>query len=158
LDGINVLAGFQDESTPSANTASEIVAGSYAVASNGRGTMTLTIGPVTTKRVFYIISNSEFKAIGVDSGDVESTLVASQRNNGTRKIGKRLEIPRTVSKKAIREDFSSSAAFRIAADSQFHDRAAGPQSMDATLVSVELPARLVAQKKWNSAAAQRVAS
>lgn len=78
LDGISSFSGVQDESTPSANIPAEVVNGSYTVASNGRGTMTLT-SPATTNRVFYIINNSEFKAIGVDNGDLESTLVVSQR-------------------------------------------------------------------------------
>jgi hypothetical protein len=78
MDGISAFAGDQDESTPSSSFAAEAVAGSYRVASNGRGTMTLT-SPGTTNRVFYVVNNSKFNAIGVDSGDVKSTLVASQR-------------------------------------------------------------------------------
>jgi hypothetical protein len=78
LDGVSSFTGVQDESTPSANIPGEVVNGSYTVASNGRGTMTLT-SPATTNRVLYIINNSEFKAIGVDNGDLKSTLVVSQR-------------------------------------------------------------------------------
>jgi hypothetical protein len=78
MDGISAFAGNQDESTPSSNFAAEAVAGSYRVAFNGRGSMTLT-SPGTTNRVFYVVNNSKFNAIGVDSGDVKSTLVASQR-------------------------------------------------------------------------------
>jgi hypothetical protein len=78
MNGSNALTGSQDESTPLANTPGEIVAGTYTVASNGRGTMSLT-SPTTANRVFYIVNNSKFEAIGVDSGDLKSTVIASQR-------------------------------------------------------------------------------
>ena len=78
MNGVNGLVGIQDESTPLGNIAAEAVAGSYAVAPNGRGTISLT-SPTMTNRVFYVVNNSEFKAVGVDSGDLKSTLVVSQR-------------------------------------------------------------------------------
>ena len=78
MNGSNSLTGSQDESTPLNNFPGEIVAGTYTVAANGRGTMSFT-SPATTNRVFYIINSSKFEAVGVDSGDLKSTVVASQR-------------------------------------------------------------------------------
>jgi hypothetical protein len=81
MDGVSALTGTQDESTPLANTPNESVTGTYTVGTNGRGTMNLTITAPssTTNRVFYIINNSKFEAIGVDPGDTTSTVIASLR-------------------------------------------------------------------------------
>ncbi len=78
LDGISNVSGTQDQSTPSSNMSGQTVTATYTVSSNGRGTMSVT-SPAATSRALYVINGSKFATIGVDSGDVNSTVIESER-------------------------------------------------------------------------------
>jgi hypothetical protein len=71
-DGVVNLVGTNDinDFTSPAPEPDEPLTGPYTVSPNGRGTMTVTTGGVTSNQRFYLISPSRFVVIGVDSSEV----------------------------------------------------------------------------------------
>lgn len=76
LDGISAVAGTQDESTATANTADENVKGTYAIAdiNLGSGTVTLT-APAAFTGDFFIVSPTKFVMITTTIGDTNPVLI-----------------------------------------------------------------------------------
>ena len=78
LDGSSSITGTQDQTTSSGNTANQAFTATYTVASNGRGTMSVT-APTATSRVLYVVNGSKFVTIDVNSSDTTSTVIESER-------------------------------------------------------------------------------
>jgi hypothetical protein len=78
VDGSSGITGTQDQSSPSGNASMQSLAATYTVASNGRGTMSVT-APSATSRVLYVINGSKFATIGVDNADTNATVIESER-------------------------------------------------------------------------------
>jgi hypothetical protein len=72
------IVGVQDESTSSANTPAEAVAGTYVLsatgATDGSGTVTLT-SPAAFTGAFYIVSSTKMVMITTTTGDTNPVLV-----------------------------------------------------------------------------------
>src|SRR5215472_3662753 len=77
-DGSSSISGTEDETTPSGNTSNQALAATYTVASNGRGTMSVT-APAAISRVLYVVNGSKFVTIESDSLDTNSTVIESER-------------------------------------------------------------------------------
>ena len=69
-DGAVNLAGTNDVNDYGLLSTNLPLTGPYTVSADGRGTMTVTTGGVTSNQRFYLISPSRFVVIGVDSSEV----------------------------------------------------------------------------------------
>jgi len=78
IDGISSFSGTEDESTPTMNSPMLTVTGTYTVASDGRGTASLT-APSAEQQVFYIVDTSKFLSINVDAGNNDAALISTAR-------------------------------------------------------------------------------
>jgi hypothetical protein len=61
-DGSSSITGIEDQTTPSGNTSNQAFAATYTVASNGRGTISVT-APAAISRVLYVLNGSKFVTI-----------------------------------------------------------------------------------------------
>ena len=71
------VSGMQDE-TDGGQNANQVVAGSYTVSSNGRGTYTTT-APSGTSSVLYIINNSKIVFMEISNGNKVSAVLLAAR-------------------------------------------------------------------------------
>jgi putative Ig domain-containing protein len=77
LNGIQTVAGTQDQSTASLNTPGQTVAGSYAIvtpAAAGEGTVTFT-APAALTGAFLIVSDTQFVLVTTTPGDLDPVLI-----------------------------------------------------------------------------------
>lgn len=76
-DGVSTLSGTADGNNNGTQLTGETVSGSYAVASSGRGTATLTVtGLGTLSTAFYVISANELFMMEIDSVKAGNPLLA----------------------------------------------------------------------------------
>jgi hypothetical protein len=76
FDGVSSFSGSQDISSPTANSAGEMIAGTYRVGIRGRGTASLADGG---EIVLYMISLNHFLAMSIDADDLEPTVLVMRR-------------------------------------------------------------------------------
>jgi len=76
LDGVQAIAGTQEQSTPATNNAAQSVAGTYAItsASTGTGVVALT-SPTALTGSFFIVSPTQFVLVTTTSGDADPVLI-----------------------------------------------------------------------------------
>jgi hypothetical protein len=76
LDGVQAIAGTQDQSTPTTNTAAQTVGGTYAItsASTGMGAIALT-SPAALTGSFFIVSPTQFVLVTTTNGDGVPVLI-----------------------------------------------------------------------------------
>jgi putative Ig domain-containing protein len=78
FDGVSAVTGTQDESTPSANTPSEAVTGTYALSAtggtDGSGTVTLS-APAKFSGAFFILSPTQMVMITTTANDTNPVLL-----------------------------------------------------------------------------------
>jgi hypothetical protein len=78
IDGVSAITGTQDTSTSTVNSMGQTVAGTYTVASSGRGTITLT-SPSAQQLAFYIVTNGKIVAIDIGSGAAHPDVIVAAR-------------------------------------------------------------------------------
>ena len=83
-DGLGAITGGQidvnDAGVPSSAT---ITSGSYAVAANGRGTLTLVTSSATLHFSFYVVSRGSAKLVGTDTVQQVAGFTSQQSPNAT---------------------------------------------------------------------------
>jgi hypothetical protein len=72
------VTGTQDQTDSNGENPNQAITGSYSVSSNGRGTMNFS-APAVRNRAIYVVSNSKFVAVGMDSGDKSATVITAER-------------------------------------------------------------------------------
>jgi hypothetical protein len=76
FDSASNFSGSQDISSPTANSADQLIGGTYRVGIRGRGTASLADGG---EIVLYMVSLNHFLAMSIDADDLEPTVLVMRR-------------------------------------------------------------------------------
>ncbi|MFY9532356.1 MAG: hypothetical protein WAR24_25925 [Candidatus Acidiferrales bacterium] len=80
-DGAGNLTGVDDQNVGETVTQNTSVAGSYSIASNGRGTATLSLVSGTLNQVFYLVDSTTVMAMDTDSTRMSGGRASLQQGN-----------------------------------------------------------------------------